>query len=147
MNEFYTNEKPALVLTMNPSGNDGTVFVSNGGSYAKDAPVGPAMVMLSSDDYLRIQRLVESGVKVNVEADVKTKFYTDDLKGYNVVAEIPGTDPTLKEQLVMLGGHLDSWQRSDDGSSAHFESDRRTAKKNHPHCFVERRRRRLVRQP
>jgi Zn-dependent M28 family amino/carboxypeptidase len=29
--------------------------------------------------------------------------------GYNTVAEIPGTDPTLKEELVMLGGHLDSW--------------------------------------
>ena len=109
MNDFYAAEKPALVLTMSPSGNEGTLFVSNGGSYAKDAPVGPAMVMLSSDDFLRIQRLIESGQKVIVEADVKTKFYSDDLKGYNVVAEIPGTDPTLKEQLVMLGGHLDSW--------------------------------------
>ena len=109
MNDFYAKEKPALVLTMSPSGNDGTLFVSNGGSYAKDAEVGPAMVMLSSDDFLRIQRLVESGQKVNVEADIKTKFYTDDLKGYNVVAEIPGTDPALKEELVMLGGHLDSW--------------------------------------
>ncbi|MEP6676322.1 MAG: M20/M25/M40 family metallo-hydrolase [Ferruginibacter sp.] len=109
MNDFYAKEKPALVLSMNASGSDGTVFVSNGGSYAKDAEVGPAMVMLSSDDFLRIQRLAESGVKVTVEADVKTKFYTDDLKGYNVVAEIPGTDPTLKAELVMLGGHLDSW--------------------------------------
>jgi len=26
-----------------------------------------------------------------------------------VVAEIKGTDPKLKDQLVMLGGHLDSW--------------------------------------
>jgi Zn-dependent M28 family amino/carboxypeptidase len=109
MNELISKEKPALILTMSANGNDGTIFVSSGGQYAKDAEVAPASVVLSSDDYLRIQRLIESGVPVTVEAEVKTKFYNDDLKGYNVVAEIPGTDPSLKEELVMLVGHLDSW--------------------------------------
>ena len=109
MNELINKEKPALILSMNARGNDGTLFVSSGGSYAKDAEEAPASVMLSSDDYLRMQRMIEAGIPVTLEADVKTKFYTDDLKGYNVVAEIPGTDPSLKEELVMLGGHLDSW--------------------------------------
>jgi hypothetical protein len=109
MTEFFAKEKPALILSMNASGNDGTVFVSSGGSYAKDAEIGPASIMLSSDDYLRLQRLLEAGEKVEVDADVKTKFFTDDIKGYNVVGEIPGSDPSLKEELVMLGGHLDSW--------------------------------------
>ena len=109
MNDFMLKEKPALIFSMNARGNDGTIFVSGGGSYNKDAEIAPANLMLSSDDYLRMQRLLESGVKVQVEADVKTKFFTDDLKGYNVIAEIPGTDPTLKEEVVMLGGHLDSW--------------------------------------
>ena len=27
--------------------------------------------------------------------------------GYNTIAEIPGTD--LKDEIVMLGGHMDSW--------------------------------------
>ena len=109
MNDFYIQEQPALVLSMNQRGTDGTVFVQNGGSYAKDSKESPAMLMLSSDDYLRIQRLVASGTKVELEADVKTKFFTNDLQGYNVIAEIPGTDPLLKDELVMLGGHLDSW--------------------------------------
>jgi hypothetical protein len=109
MNELINKEKPALILSMNANGNDGTIFVSSGGSYAKDAEEAPASVMLSSDDYLRIQRLIEAGVPVTIEAEVITKFYTDDLKGYNVVAEIPGTDSKLKDELVMLGGHLDSW--------------------------------------
>jgi len=109
MGDFYKNEKPALVLSLNARGNDGTVFVQNGGSYAKDAVNEYGWVMLSSDDYLRIQRLVMSGQKVEMEADVKTKFYTNDIKGYDVVAEIPGTDPVLKDEIVMLGGHLDSW--------------------------------------
>lgn len=110
MDAFYNKEKPALVLSMNGRGNDGTLFVQNGGSYAKDAKNSYAWVMLSSDDYLRVQRLVEAGIKVQMETDVKTKFYNNDIKGYNVVAEIPGTDPVLKDELVMLGGHLDSWQ-------------------------------------
>ncbi len=109
MNELITSEKPALVLSMSASGNDGTVFVSSGGSYSKDAEEAPANLMLSSDDFLKLQRLLEAGQKVAIEADVKTRFFTDDLKGYNVIAEIPGTDPQLKDEIVMLGGHLDSW--------------------------------------
>ncbi|MGZ3767124.1 MAG: M28 family metallopeptidase, partial [Mucilaginibacter sp.] len=63
----------------------------------------------SGEDYLRILRLVKAGQKVEMEADIKTQFFTDDLQGYDVVAEIPGTDKKLKDQVVMIGGHLDSW--------------------------------------
>jgi hypothetical protein len=104
---FYNIEKPALVLSMSRGGNNGTLFVQNGGSYVKDAKNDYAWVMLSSDDYLRIQRLVSSGEQVTLEANVKTKFYNDDAQAYNVVGEIPGTD--LKDEIVMIGGHLDSW--------------------------------------
>ena len=110
MNDFYKNEKPALIISMNRLGNDGTIFVSGGGSYAKDAENSYGYVMVSSDDYLRIQRMIVSGQKVEMEADVKTTFFDTDLKGYNVVAEIPGSDPLLKDEWVIIGGHLDSWQ-------------------------------------
>ena len=109
MADFFKSEQPALVLSMSRAGNEGTLFVQNGGSYAKDAVNNYAWLMLSSDDYLRIQRLVSAGANVQMEADIKTTFYNDDLKGYNVVGEIPGTDPILKEELVIIGGHLDSW--------------------------------------
>ena len=110
MNGFYNTEKPALVLSMNGRGSDGTLFVQNGGSVDKGAENNYAWVMLSSDDYLRVQRLVAAGEKVEMEADVKTKFYEKDIRGYNVVAEIQGTDPVLRDEIVMIGGHLDSWQ-------------------------------------
>jgi hypothetical protein len=110
MNGFYNKERPALVLSINGRGNDGTLFVQNGGSVDKGAENNYAWVMLSSDDYLRVQRLVDAGQTVQMEADVKTKFYDKDIKGYNVIAEIPGTDPVLRDDIVMLGGHLDSWQ-------------------------------------
>jgi hypothetical protein len=109
LTKLMNEEKPVLVLSMNGRGNDGTIFVSSGGQYAKDAVEPSASLMLSSDDYLRLQRLVNAGINVEIETDVKTRFFTDDLKGYNVIAEIPGTDPKLKDEVVMLGGHLDSW--------------------------------------
>jgi Zn-dependent M28 family amino/carboxypeptidase len=46
---------------------------------------------------------------VRIEANVKNTFYDQDLNAFNVVAEIPGSDPKLKEELVMLGAHFDSW--------------------------------------
>jgi Zn-dependent M28 family amino/carboxypeptidase len=48
-------------------------------------------------------------VPVNLEMNVDTKFFGDHEHGYDTVAEIPGTDPKLKDEVVMLGGHLDSW--------------------------------------
>jgi len=108
LNNFYLQEKPALVLSSS-RGTEGTIFVQSGGQYAKDAAEAPATVVLSSDDYLRVQRLANAGIAVQIEADVRTKFLTKDLNGYNVVGEIPGTDPKLKDEVVMIGGHLDSW--------------------------------------
>ena len=56
-----------------------------------------------------MMRLLEKGIPVTLEANVQTSFYEDDLQGYNVVGEIPGTDKSLKSEVVMIGGHLDSW--------------------------------------
>ncbi len=112
LNALMLKEKPALILSMNARGNNGTLFVSSGGQYQKDAPEAPASVVISSDEYLKLQRLINAGIKVELEADVKTRFFTADLKGYNVIAEIPGTDPVLKNEVVMLGAHLDSWHGS-----------------------------------
>jgi carboxypeptidase Q len=101
-------EKVGLILTY-ARGSDGTFFTSNGASYALDAkPVSPELEV-SAEDYLHIMRLLKAGQKVEMEADIKTSFYDKDPQGYNVIAEIPGTDKTLKEEVVMLGGHYDSW--------------------------------------
>ncbi|MDJ0365433.1 M20/M25/M40 family metallo-hydrolase [Hymenobacter sp. H14-R3] len=108
LNDMLLAEGAAAVLSPG-RGSDGTVFTTNGAPYAADAkPVLPELEM-SSEDQLRLIRLVEAGIPVEVELETKTRFQTQDLKGYNVVAEIPGTDKKLKSEVVMLGGHLDSW--------------------------------------
>jgi len=108
MASFFVKEKVALVLSR-ARGTDGTVFTTNGASYADTAKTVAPELETSAEDYQRILRLVKAGQKVQLEAEVKTQFFTDDLNGYNVVAEIPGTDPKLKDEVVMIGGHLDSW--------------------------------------
>jgi len=105
-------EEPALILSMNARGNDGTIFVQGGGSYQSGTPDAPANVVIGTDEYLRMQRLINAGIPVTLEADVRTRTLTDDMNGYNVLAEIPGTDPKLTDEVVMLGAHIDSWHGS-----------------------------------
>ncbi|WP_345954452.1 M20/M25/M40 family metallo-hydrolase [Mucilaginibacter sp. PAMB04168] len=108
ISSFLQQENAALILSQG-RGTDGTVFTTNGASYADTAKAALPELETSGEDYLRIVRLLRAGQKVQMEADVQTQFYTDDMQGYNVIAEIPGTDKKLKEQVVMLGGHFDSW--------------------------------------
>ncbi len=64
-------------------------------------------IIMAAEQYNRVCRIMELGVPVTLEIEVRNAFYEQDVQGYNVVAEIPGTDK--RGELVMLGGHLDSW--------------------------------------
>ena len=90
-------------------GTMGTVATTNGASRAWDAKSVLPEFEMGSEHLGRIQRLLEAGKDVTLEMDTKTTFLTADSIENNVVAEIPGTDPKLKDELVMLGGHMDSW--------------------------------------
>jgi acetylornithine deacetylase/succinyl-diaminopimelate desuccinylase-like protein len=104
--KFLTDEKVAAVIKPS-SGDGGTIFVQGTQAYKKDEPAGVPSLVMSIEHYGRIMRLMERDVPVELEVEVKTKFYDDDPMAYNTVAEIPGTDK--KDEIVMLGGHLDSW--------------------------------------
>lgn len=103
-------EGAVAILSMSPRGHDGTLFVQGGGAYDIKSPENFLDIMLTMEDYLSLCRLADAGYPVSMDIDVNTAFNTADTKGYNVVAEIKGTDPLLKDEIVMLGGHLDSWQ-------------------------------------
>jgi hypothetical protein len=66
-----------------------------------------ATVILRNDDYGRIERLLDDGEDVKAEFNIVNKIYPEGKTSYNVVAEIPGSDKA--DEVVMLGGHLDSW--------------------------------------
>jgi hypothetical protein len=105
VSKFFTDE--GVVALVNPGyrGDGGTVFSSSGGSSTqKDIP--PTTVAINAEHYNRMIRLLEKKIPVKMELDVKAEFIEGD-DSFNVVGEIPGT--TKKDELVMLGGHLDSW--------------------------------------
>jgi hypothetical protein len=77
--------------------------------WAKDAPKIPAQVTLAIEDYNRLARMIQKGEKLKMLVDLQVDFFDDDEMAYNTIAEIPGTDPELKDQIVMVGAHLDSW--------------------------------------
>jgi Zn-dependent M28 family amino/carboxypeptidase len=72
------------------------------------APAMPPQITLAAEDYNRLVRMLQQGVPLKMEVDLKVKYHYEDPMAYNTIAEIPGTD--LKDQIVMLGGHMDSWQ-------------------------------------
>jgi carboxypeptidase Q len=87
----------------------GTIFPTGGGSRGADAGTGLPTVTLAVEHYNRLVRVLDKGVPVKVELNVQTKFYDETTgNGFNVIAEMPGGDPVLKDEVVLLGAHFDS---------------------------------------
>lgn len=108
LNAFLLEEQVGLRLT-GTRGSFGTVFHTRSGSFSTDKKVTVPEMEIAAEHYGRIYRLIKNGKKVSIEAEIDVQWLDDDYAGYNVIAEIPGTDRTLKPEIVMLGGHLDSW--------------------------------------
>ena len=115
---MMADEGVAAIITPTRDGGDGggtgIIFDDNGADLARDAQkpenavkIPNAVMMI--EHYNRLARLVEHHVPVSVEVNIETKFTGDHEHGFDTIAEIPGTDPELKDQVVMVGGHLDSW--------------------------------------
>ena len=95
-------------------GGTGIIFDDNGANLATGAQKRETAVTIPNavmiiEHYNRLARLALHHVPVTVEINIETKVTGDHEHGFNTVAEIPGTDPKLKNQVVMVGGHLDSW--------------------------------------
>jgi hypothetical protein len=119
VSKFLKDEGAAVILERS-RGSDGTVFVSRGGSQmAGAAPTLPSVVV-SAEHYNRLVRIAQKNLPVAMEVEIDARFTEDDTQGYNVIAEIPGTDKKLEDQVVMLGGHFDTWHSgtgaTDNGS-------------------------------
>jgi carboxypeptidase Q len=107
MTKFFLDEGVVAWLE-DQRGDDGTVFAQQGGSRDPKDPPSLPRVALAAEHYGRIYRLLEKKIPVSITLDIENKFYDDDLKSFNITAEIPGTDKA--DEVVMLGGHFDSWQ-------------------------------------
>src|SRR5689334_18322541 len=108
LNKFFDEEKPIAVIDHGRGAiGGGTVFVQQGGSYKAGETAGTPQLTMAVEQWDRIARLLSSKKDVELELNVKSNFYDDANTQYNTIADIPGTDK--KDELVMLGAHLDSW--------------------------------------
>lgn len=89
------------------SRNHGVIRGGSAGSRTMGDPEGLPHVALSREQYNQIWRNVQAGIPVEMELMVESRFFEDDLKAYNTLADLPGTDKA--DEYVMLGAHLDSW--------------------------------------
>jgi hypothetical protein len=124
-NLFLHEEGAALLVDTSRVGDGGTIFVGGASvpqpvpaepfgprsrsipPYSPTAPKFAPQVVLAVEHYNRIVRLIQAGEKVTMTVDIGVEWQDTDLMGYNTIAEISGTD--LKDEVVMLGGHMDSW--------------------------------------
>lgn len=123
INAFLLEEGVAAVFDrgsdnfMSPGGSDlswltqradgGTIFVQSGGPRDQNAGKVPPQVTLAVEHYNRMIRILERGVPVKVELNIRAQFHDEiSRNGFNVIAEIPGGD--LANEVVMIGAHFDS---------------------------------------
>jgi carboxypeptidase Q len=124
--QFAAREGAALIVTCSAEGDGGTFYVLSastlsrtnetnaassrraGGSSAWSTNVVvPPQIMMATEDYNRLARMIQRGEKLKMAVEFEAQFHTNDLMAANTIAEIPGMD--LKDEVVMIGGHLDSW--------------------------------------
>jgi len=109
INKFFDDEKVvAMIDHSRGSINGGTVFVQQGGSYKVGQTAGTPQVTLATEQWTRIARLLAAKQTVELELNIKNNF-TDAPTQWDTIAELPGVDKDKKDELVMLGAHLDSW--------------------------------------
>ncbi|WP_158794280.1 M20/M25/M40 family metallo-hydrolase [Granulicella sp. L60] len=116
--KMMTDEHVAAIITPTrdggKGGGTGIIFDDNGANLVRGAQEKATAVTIPNavmmiEHYNRLARLLENHVPVTLEVNIETKFTGDHEHGFDTVAEIPGNDPKLKDQVVMVGGHLDSW--------------------------------------
>jgi len=104
--KFFTEEKVLAILEASDT-PWGILRAGGGGTFRPGDNVGPPSLVVAAEQYNRLIRLAEKDPAVDVELDVKVRYYDDDLTSSNTIAEIPGTDKA--DEVVMVGAHLDSW--------------------------------------
>ncbi len=99
-------ESGALVRVNDAGREHGQIVAFDNTTY--DLTKAVPAVVVRNEDYGRIARILADGTPVELEFNIVNRVYPEGRTSYNTIAEVPGTDQ--KDEVVMLGGHLDSWQ-------------------------------------
>jgi carboxypeptidase Q len=105
---WLTRQGVAGILLADAAHTGGDIGTNNGASRLKGVAQVPT-VHVAQETYGRLARMLEKKVPVTLELNMRNKFFPRDTSSFNVIGEIPGTDPALKDEIVMIGAHFDSW--------------------------------------
>ncbi len=105
--EWMMREGVAAVVE--PSGNELTIRSTQYNSAVSPRDVNVPAFTLAREQYRRVQFLLDQAQPVTLALSLATRTNPADTIGVNVIAELEGSDPLLKDEVVMLGGHFDSW--------------------------------------
>ena len=117
--------RPAVLLRTS-RGEHGTMFVLGRDAGENAQP----SVVLSGEHYNMIVRMMAAGVPVTLRVNARSRYLDADRNGYNVLAELPGSDPAIADEVVLIGAHLDSYHSAPgatdnaDGSAVALEAMR-----------------------
>jgi hypothetical protein len=120
---FVLSEKPAAILDRGSKGDYGTIFVSSArvpvapdagwrdgpSAYDIPAPETVPQFTVAVEHYNRLVRIAQKGLPVSINLHLRVAFNEEDPMEYNVTGELDGTDPAIGDEVVILGGHYDSW--------------------------------------
>jgi hypothetical protein len=124
---FLLQEGAAVLVDNSRAGSGGTIFVQ-GATVVQEIPANPQdrpvrlsaqqkeaearmlpQMTIATEHYNRLVRMINQGEKLRMTVNIQAEYSDADPMAYNTFAEIPGSDPKLKDEVVMLGGHMDSW--------------------------------------
>jgi carboxypeptidase Q len=128
--EFLAQENVLMVVMpsrdgTHGGGSGGTIFDDiesdmSSAPYRREKANSLPIIVMAIEDYGRIYRLIMNNVSVRLEANIQTRVTGDHEHAFNTIAEIPGREPNIRDQVVMFGAHLDSWASAtgatDDGA-------------------------------
>lgn len=107
LDRFLKDEGAVAWAKISP--RDGKLVHGTGYTY-EDLPSLPG-IEIAAEDYRRLARLAATGPAPTLSVALDSHFVSDDTTAYNIIGEIPGTDP--KAGYVMAGAHFDSWWTAD----------------------------------
>jgi Zn-dependent M28 family amino/carboxypeptidase len=120
--------RAGAAVALRPSAyRDGTVGVTGN----RDTPSNAVpSIVIAGEQYNVLARLAAQGRSVSLRVELRTRYFEEDRNSYNVIADIPGRDQALRDQIVLVGAHLDSWHTASgatdnaDGAVAVMEAMR-----------------------
>ena len=114
-----------IAVAIQPNiGEHGTVFVTGRDQGANAVPT----IVLASEHYNLVAKMLQQKIPVKLAVEIQSTYHDDDRNTHNVIAEIEGTDNAVKDEIVMVGAHLDSWHTATgatdnaDGSATVIEA-------------------------